>query len=103
MIDGLSRDPQVRRTAVANLVLNAPDGGQQLEGGQHLDRQQALTLQTQGPFKARVAGTVYDNLFIKSLNEGSATAPTVTLLMPTPIGEPDRFRTWRLDQVEVVE
>jgi hypothetical protein len=64
--------------------------------------QQAFTLMTQGPFKARVGGKVYDNLFIKSLDEGSATAPTVTLLMPTPIGEPDRIRTWRMDQVEVL-
>jgi hypothetical protein len=63
-----------------------------------LDRQQALTLQTHGPFKARVGGTVYENLFMKSLNDGSAAAPTVTL----PIGEPDRFRTWRMDEVEVL-
>jgi hypothetical protein len=41
-----------------------------------MDRQQAFTLQTQGPFKARVGGTVYENLFIKSLNDRSATAPT---------------------------
>jgi hypothetical protein len=66
-----------------------------------MDRQQAFTLLTQA-FKARVGGTVYENLFIKSLNDGSATAPTVTLLMPTPVGEPDRFRTWRLDEVEVL-
>ena len=72
------------------------------EGGIVLDRQQAFTLLTQGPFKARIEGKLYENLFIKSLNDGSATAPTVTLLMPTPVGEPDRFRTYRLDQVEVV-
>jgi hypothetical protein len=27
---------------------------------------------------------VYENLFIKSLNDGRAANPTVTLLMPTP-------------------
>ena len=69
-----------------------------------MDRQQAFTLltQTQGPFKASIEGKLYENLFIKSLNDGSANAPTVTLLMPTPVGEPDRLRTYRLDQVEVV-
>jgi hypothetical protein len=69
-----------------------------------MDRQEAFKLYSRGAsFKARIGGQVYENVFLKSLNDGSATAPTVTLLMPTPIGESDRIRTWRLDQVEVVE
>ena len=66
-----------------------------------MDRQQAHALLGR-PFKARIGGVVYENLLIKSFHDGSAT-PTVTLLMPTPVGEPHRIRTWRLDQVEVVE
>ena len=62
-----------------------------------------LITQTQGPFKARIEGKLYENLIIKSLNDGSANEPTVTLLMPTPVGEADRFITYRLDQVEVVQ
>jgi len=36
------------------------------------------------PSKPESAAQGYDNLFIKSLNDGSAADPTVTLLMPTP-------------------
>ena len=68
-----------------------------------VDIPEAFKLFTEGQhFRARVGGKVHEDVLIKSFNDGSGTAATVTLLMPTPIGEPDRFRTLRLDQVDVV-
>jgi hypothetical protein len=68
-----------------------------------MDIPEAFKLFTDGQhFRARVGGKVYEDLLIKSFNDGSGTAATVTLLLPTPIGEPNRFRTWPLDQVEVL-
>jgi hypothetical protein len=52
--------------------------------------------------KVKVGTRVYENVLIKSLDSGSASASTVTLVLPTPIGEPTRFGTWPLDQVEVL-
>lgn len=68
-----------------------------------MDRQQAFKLFKEGrPVKVRVGGKVHENVLITALNDGSASATTVTLLLPTPIGEPDRLSRWRIDQIEVV-
>jgi len=68
-----------------------------------LERQQAFKLFTEGQhFKARVGGTVYPDVFITALKDGTASAPTATVVLPTRIGEPDRIRTWRMDEVEVL-
>jgi len=63
----------------------------------------AFRLYTEGRhLKVRLGREVYENVLITSISDGSDRAATVTLLLPTPIGEPDRFRTSRLDQVEVL-
>ena len=68
-----------------------------------MEIQEAFKLHTQGQhFKARIGDKTYDNVFITNLDVGSNTATTVTLMLPTPVGERDRLRRWRLDQVEVV-
>jgi hypothetical protein len=68
-----------------------------------MDRQQAFKLFREGrQLKVRVGGKVYENVLITALNDGSASSATVTVLLPTPIGEPDRLSRWRIDQIEVV-
>jgi hypothetical protein len=68
-----------------------------------MDRHEAFKLYTEHRhFKARVGGKVHEDLFITALNDGSAATATLTVLLPTPIGEPDRLRRWRMDQVEVL-
>ena len=68
-----------------------------------MDRHEAFKLFTEHRhFKAMVGIEVHEDVFITALNDGSASAATVTVLLPTPIGEPDRIRTWRMDQVEVL-
>jgi hypothetical protein len=68
-----------------------------------VDRQQAFKLFKEGRHvKVRVGGKVYENVLITALNDGSAGVATVTVLLPTPIGEADRLRRWRMDQIEVV-
>lgn len=68
-----------------------------------MDRNEAFKLFTENRhFKARVGGEVHEDVFITGLNDRSASAATVTVLLPTLIGEPDRLRSWRMDQVEVL-
>jgi hypothetical protein len=67
-----------------------------------MEMQEAFTLFNAGRhLKVRAGGNVYENVLIKALNAGSQPA-TVTLVLPTPIGEPTRVGVWRVDQVEVV-
>lgn len=68
-----------------------------------MEMREAFKLFNEGRhLRVKVGASVYENVLIKSLDAASASAATVTLVLPTPIGEATRFGTWRLDQVEVL-
>jgi hypothetical protein len=68
-----------------------------------LEMQQAFKLHTEGQhFNARISGTTYNDVLISELHVASDGTATMTLVLPTPVGQPTRFGTWRVDQVEVV-
>ena len=69
-----------------------------------MNLQQAFKAQTSGQsLDVKFRDQIYKRVLFKSLDMNSAGRSTATVMLPTPIGEPDRVGVWDVAEIELLE